>query len=320
MLAGLLLLLLATEVEPIDSDRAALEYCEQFESHPLPSFLTQPDATEDQSECLKLYYGIGRDRDRRAGARCCVATARCTAYAAMAFANGAGVKRSYATAARLLCRARREIAPAEWWSMLDHLQRMQSGEVKKDLDFCEHVTSGRGAAFCSWLTWARESPQLEKRLDRVRAALQPEAAKRFDALRIAAQQFMNDEGMRTGDDARGGTLYRSYVIGGQAAAESAFVELVERYSKKRARPTADSELADAEKALMAAETAVKTADPECVDCVEHFRAAHKSWIALRDAFVDYYAARWRGAAPADALRREIQARLTVERLAEIRRR
>jgi uncharacterized protein YecT (DUF1311 family) len=48
------------------------------------------------------------------------------------------------------------------------------------------------------------------------------------------------------------------------------------------------------------------------------RDAQRAWIRYRDAFAAFYVDRWRGAAKAEALRREIVAQLSRERAAELR--
>ena len=341
MILTALLLLAQLETETIDSPQTAAEFCEAYASVRLPSFTggPAPDGMTHEHECLDVMYGYGRGRDERKAIRCCIATGQCNRYAAMAFANGWGVKRNFDTAAHLLCSAEREMAPVEFWSMLDHLQRMKSGEIKEDLDYCRHLTSGRGAAFCARREFARVVPDLEKRLTVVRdASCHPErsegsplsagdppssasrlrmtCASLFDAVRAAGQAFIEAEADRIADDSRGGTLYSSYYIGAGTAETIAFVELVERWTRGRAQTATEEGRAAAESALAAAldeRLKLAAAEERCDECVRHVRDAQQRWIALRDTFAGLYAARWKGTADEESLRREIITQMTRER-------
>ena len=317
MILFALLLLVQLETETIDSPQTAAGFCEAYANVRLPAFTNgpAPDGMTHEHQCLDVMYGYGRQRDERKAIRCCIATGQCKRYAAMAFANGWGVKRNSDAAAHLLCSAEKEMAPAELWSMLDHLQRMKTGEIREDLDYCRHLTSGRGAAFCARREFARVVPGLEKRLADARA-LAPGATSHFDAVRAAGQKFIEAEADRIADDSRGGTLYSSYYIDAGTAETIAFVELVERWTRGRAPAATDEGRAAAESALAAAldeRLKLAAAEERCDECVKHVRDAQQSWIALRDSFADLYAARWKSTADPESLRREIITQMTRER-------
>ena len=81
---------------------------------------------------------------------------------AIIFANGwSGVKRDYDAATYFLCRANKgdedePVAAAELWSMAGFVQQMRVQDVPHDLNYCEHITSGRGDLYCSDIEAAKK--------------------------------------------------------------------------------------------------------------------------------------------------------------------
>jgi uncharacterized protein YecT (DUF1311 family) len=102
--------------------------------------------------------------------------------------------------------------------------------------------------------------------------------------------------------------------------------MLEQYSKVRAPRATAGELADADHLLNDVYQQVLKGIEACPTCSEDggrqgreaLRQAQRAWIAYRDAWAGYYAARWSGAAPAATLEREVRAALTKERVAQFR--
>lgn len=236
----------------------------------------------------------------------------CSVTLATKYANGDGVARDYEAAEYFLCEAAQEVAVAEHESMLEHLQKMRSGEEAGELDYCDHVTSGYGSTYCASVHYDEVMPQLEARLAKIatNAKLAP--------LRRRADAFLAAESESANYESRGGTAHSAIVLYFDIEWKEHFVETLERLSTSRAPAVTADEAKSADAALNAA---YRTKMREMEDVYDHddvdpktlLRDAQRAWITYRDAFADYYVARWRGAAPADALRREIVTQLTIDR-------
>ena len=271
------LLLFPPEEELIESEETAAEYCQAFANVKLP----------EKARALSDELGPSE--------------------AAQAYANGEEVRRNLKVAAALMCQASEEMAPLEWWSMLDHLRRMQSGEEKKPLDYCDYVVSGRGTAHCASLQHDLIETSNQQRLERVRASLKREVWQLLEELFPIANRFVDAEALRLADDVKGGSLYTAYLIGEQGKAEVDVVDAIENYAKKRAPAATAEEVAAVNLAI----------DAEAGELGDLAIEAHKWWLPYREALVAFYLARWRGAAEPAVLRREVEADFTRQRLAAL---
>lgn len=286
MLLPLLLLLAA----PIDSDEAAAALCAKYENYQVAI----PDGYSEE-EALEL---------------------------GEAFANGNGAKRDFDAAIHFLCKA--NVAPAELWGMLDHVEQMRRGETDDPLDFCAHVTSGNGSYICSLRRETDLAPELASRYETVRKDA-GKTGKALDALRERATAFIEAESHWLTEQTRGGTIYNSVAVGTKLDGEEMFVEALERYSRERApsATAADEKRADAQlnAAYRKSLSEIEPCPPEHDWCpdegepteTDNLRNAQRAWIRYRDAFIAWYIERWRGAAPAETLRREILTQLTRDR-------
>lgn len=216
------------------------------------------------------------------------------------FANGDGVKRDFDAAAYFLCRAEEEMAPAEFTGMIEHLQRMREGKEKEPLDFCQYVTSGYGMSYCAHKQYEKVMPELDRRLATLGTAV----------LRERGLAFVRAETERSGELSRGGTAYAAMVLGAEMDAKEQVVVALERFSKERAPAASATEWKHADNDLNRAYR-VLSRDT-------FLRDAQRAWIAYRDAFAEFYAERWRGAASPEVLQREIITQLTRERTAQLR--
>ena len=229
---------------------------------------------------------------------------------AEAYANGTGGgKQDFASAIHVICKTS-EIAPMEQWSMLDHVVQLQRGETAKPLDYCEHVTSGYGMTFCAVRETERATPELQARFGAVRGQYGEPLA----ALRKRADAFIEADAAWQAAPNRGGTIYPSEVVHARLDRERKLVESLERYAKQRGASAseddakrADAELNAAYRKRMAASEAGES---------DELRTAQRAWIGYRDAWMAAYERRWKGAAPAVALRREIATLLSRERAGE----
>lgn len=309
------------------SEEDATALCARYADRPGMPSASDADRHEFAAESFcgdYLYRIVGDEYDPDKARRCCLAKGDCNRELGIVYANGLGVPRDYDVATYFLCRAGDEMAPFEQWDMLAQVQDMRGGAETDDLNYCDHVTSGRGQLFCEQLSGSAAASE--------QAARGAALAKDFDAptaeaarmLEEAANAYAQAEGGYESDDSRGGTAYPAMALGAQNAALAAHVDRYERLAKARA-PAAGAEgvkRADAD-LNRAYKRAVAAAEP-CPLCNESdvqgrtvLRDAQRAWIAYRDAFARFYLARWKGRAADDALRREIVAELSAERAKEL---
>ncbi len=276
----------------------------------------------DVSYCPDWIYRVaGSEYDPVKARRCCLVSGKCNRELGMIFANGWGVRRDYDAAMFFLCRAEDEMAPYEWWNMLDHVERMRLGQTKKDLRFCDYVTSGRGALLCREVEQARQYEAEDVRVAAVKKTLSAEAQAKLDPLVAVAGRFSDADGAWFAEDSRGGTIYPALVVDGTRKVHAEFVKALEARAKSRAPKASKESYAAADRRLNSMyEKAMKASVP-CHMCEDGGEAARKvlreaqrTWITYRDAWTVFYLARWNGAAPAEALEREIKALLTRERI------
>jgi uncharacterized protein YecT (DUF1311 family) len=279
--------------------------------------------TED---CLDYVYGYAdpKNRDLDKGRRCCLAQGDCNRELAMIFANGWGTPRDYDAATFFLCKTDNEMAAFETWSMLAQLQVMRSAANPKDLDYCDYLTSGRGATWCEGLENSRRSPEWDRRIEAVSKSLGEPAREAFERLRKAVDDFVEKDADLGAEDSRGGTAHTSFVVVGERERTEAFIGLLERYTRAPAPRATPEALRTADRELNTIYQE-KLKLPPCPTCGEFtattrdiLRDAQRSWLRYRDAWTAFYRLRWQGAAPAETLDREIDTLLTQDRAAALR--
>ena len=310
-----------------DEDRAVCAAVAKWKPGP-EATVSPADAKRFESEtlaCTDYLYGInGQPKDYGLARRCCLTRGDCHQVLAMIFANGWGVRRDYDAATYFLCRMEDGIAPAEVSGMLEHIAGMRGATAPKDLDYCEQVTSGYGMSLCQQLDEDAAAPALEARIAAVERALDPAGKKSLAALRKAAEAFAQADGDRMAEDNRGGTIYPAVASASRRETFESFVASLERHTKARAKPAdpAAAKLADGR--LNHAFREARQAFEKCDYCQETeairrevLRDAQRAWIAYRDAWKPLYQARWKGAAPPEALLREIVTALSQARTEEL---
>jgi len=307
----------------------AQKACAPFE-HYQPGPAAQPTEQDRKTfagdkDCLPFFYDPAGANDYDKGRRCCLARGDCNRELAMAFANGWGTKRDLDAATYFLCRAGGEMAPAEHWGMLQFLHGLRTGKETGSLDFCDQVTSGVGASWCTGLAFERKEVEWDRRIQTVEQPLGKEARQALAALRKAAAAFMQEDSALTAEPNRGGTIYSSMVLEGRIRRGDAFAADLERYTRNRAPAaspaaleSADGALNTAYKKLVALSGPCPKDDPYCGNYDRDVvRDAQRSWLPYRDAWIAFYRLRWKEAAPPEALDREIAAALTEQRTKEL---
>jgi uncharacterized protein YecT (DUF1311 family) len=314
----------AQDDEKIPTEAEAQAICARFAGYkPGPEArATDQDRkafSAKSADCTGYVYDTGEGTNRDKGRRCCLVHGDCNRELGMIFANGWGVHRDYDAATYFLCHADGEMAPFEQWEMLGHVETMRKAGQPKDLDFCDYAESGYGTSWCAQLDLARRSVDWERRVAAVRPSLGA-AAPSLAALRKAADTFIEANAEAEAADSLGGTIYPTLVLGSQASENEAFVANLERFGRQRADTVPPETLKTADAALNAAYKAAMGREEFTDDHAlsESLRAAQRTWLHYRDAWIAFYRLRWKDAAPPDALDREITAALTAQRTAELK--
>jgi len=281
---------------------------------------------DKSADCTAYVYDTGKGTDYDKGRRCCLVHGDCNRELAMIFANGWKVRRDYDAATYFLCQAGDDMAPFEEWEMLGHVQRMRTAKTPKDLDFCEYAESGRGTAWCASLDVERHSKVAEHRIEGVRKSLDTAAQQSLAQLQKAADTFKEADADLRAADSRGGTIHNTEFLDAEKERTEIFVATLERFGQKRAAAASPAGLKQADDALNAVyKAAMAQEDQICDTCSDDekssralLRNAQRAWLHYRDAWTAFYRLRWKGAAPPEALDREIGAALTAQRTAELR--
>lgn len=229
------------------------------------------------------------------------------------FANGDGVEQDLSAAIHFLCLGG-DMALVEMWGMLSHVLAMERGAVEP-LDFCDHSTSRNGAIICAGKRSSEDTPEFAGRFE----ALKKKWGNALDPLRACADAFIEKDAFWEAELSRGGTMYAYAETHARLDREKKFIELLEQLSEKRAPATSDADLKKVDAELNKAYRArlAELNDPETPADVDNLRAAQRTWIPYRDAWIAWYVERWRGSASKEVLRREIAALLTRERITEL---
>jgi len=209
--------------------------------------------------------------------------------------------------------------------MLQFLQGLRTGKETGALDYCDQLTSGMGSTWCAGLELDQKKVRWDRRIAAAEHSLGPEARQALPALRKAAAAFAEADAALTAEPNQGGTIYPSVVLGAQIERGDDFAAALERYAQKRAPAAspavlekADGALNAAYKKLLARSGPCPKDDPYCGNLDRDVvREAQRSWLPYRDAWIALYRLRWKGAAPPEALDREIATVLTGQRTKEL---
>ena len=242
---------------------------------------------------------------------CCLAKDACFTELAMIYANGWGVKRNYDLAARFVCKAEEELAPAEASGMLGHIQTMRASAAPAELDFCEHVTSGTGMAHCASLEEQQQQQGGEARLAALEKGWDAATRKAFAALKQAAGKFFEGEASLQSDESRGGSIQGSEFVASRRLLQARFVDAVEKANTPPTLSASEASLKQADAELNAVYRAKMAAGDKTAQ--QLLKTAQRAWLPYRDAWAKFHQARWGASVDAKKLSTEVLTRLTRER-------
>ena len=267
---------------------------------------------------------IGKRQELDEFRRCCLVTKACNKELAMIFANGWAIKRDYDAALYFLCRAGNEMAAAEQWGMIGHIQEMRKDKNPQDLLFCNYAVSGAGQLYCGQIEKGLKDTARENRVEKLKKTLDQKSQEKLGDLVKAAEKFADEEGGLAAVPDIGGTGYPAEVLSEQGKIYDNAVSAIVRFTGKRAPEASVERLDKADADLNNAYKAALANPLECSMCsdpktgVNSLRDTQRAWIKYRDAWVLFYQTRWKGAAAPDALKREIMTELTIERAKKLR--
>jgi uncharacterized protein YecT (DUF1311 family) len=280
-------------------------------------------APGNRCDATELYY-LKRDRQTTSKAewrqvRACAEASGDDAVLMMLYANGYGVPRDAGRAIHHACRL--DTAKAEMEARVSYLASSAAAQDSHPFDLCDHITSGRMGGVCAGIAEMRNERVRNARLERFAAALPAAARLPFARLRKAADAFAlksADEVDMTGTGAAG------FVTQGVARRKNEFLETLLHAAQGKLAPASGEQLAQLDRQLNAAYRALlatpsgQEGHPERIGSStvtrEDVRTTERAWLAYRDAWAAYMAAR--GAS--DDLT-PVLAQLTRQRIAQLAR-
>ena len=308
--------------------------CDRTATLPEPA-ADAPSPAEEQAlkdcESVVLYYGIGRPADPVAARRCALAERgrgeggpglAGDAVLAMIYAHGQGAPRNYDQAIRLSCRS--SWAEAELDARVAHLMALKakpacagarSGPADETggvcaFDFCDDITSGAMGGVCSDRDSRLAEVARQGRLAALQSGWAADQKAAFARLTGVMETYASLHGRNETD--LSGTLRGAFIVEAEDAVKTGFEADLKALQAGKVPAATAADLARADAALNAAyKTAMGQTYPGMSGIrPQGVREAERAWLAYRDAFVRFAAARW-PSVPADALK----ARLTRDRTA-----
>jgi uncharacterized protein YecT (DUF1311 family) len=290
---------------------------------PSPAYARAPTLEEPLTQATDIYY-LKREQAATTTAEWRRVRERALAKGddavlMMLYANGYGMARDTDRAIYHACRL--PTAKAEMEARVGYLASGAVAHEDQPFDLCDHITSGRMGGVCAGIAEMRNERVRNARLERFAAALPAAARPPFARLRKAADAFAlktADEVDMTGSGAAG------FVTQGVARRKNEFLETLLHAAQGKLAPASGEQLAQLDRQLNAAYRALLEAPsgqdghPERIGSStvtrEDVRTTERAWLAYRDAWAAYLAAR--GAS--DDLT-PVLAQLTRQRIAQLAR-
>ena len=295
--------------------------CKKWADVPIP----QQDIGTAPADCdaQALYYGVdgrGTDRDYVAARHCAYGSPRDgdsllhdglifggSGVLMMLYANGQGVDRNIPLARRFACEYGG--APAETEGRLHHLDEITSGADKETLDICDDITSGMMMGFCAGRDAEFAKAIRSERWTTLQVDWTPVQRAAWNALRKTADAYFDAVSGNEVD--MSGTGRGMFATEAHEALDIALLEDVERFEKGARPEEKAADFSAADKALNAAykRTLAKLTSAKSYGAFTEYgtidadgvRETQRSWLAYREAWVAFAAARYPDTA-ADAWR------------------
>lgn len=269
-----------------------------------------------------LYYGDdgnGRGRDLVAARHCAYRTRAAgtpphdgamfdgNGVLMMLYARGQGVPRNLPLARRFACEF--DGAPAEVSARLAHLDAIASGKDTAPMDICDDITSGMMGGFCEYRSARFARVRRGEQWQALQASWTPVQRAAFAELRKAANAYFDSASDNEVD--LSGTLRGAFATQAREALDVALLGDIQRFEQHRRPDGRPGGLAAADKALNASYQRLRarlTAADGNGGAGEYgtidangVRQTQRLWLAYRDAWVGFAAARYPNT-PADTWR------------------
>jgi len=288
---------------------------------PSPAYAAMPTAEGQLTKATDLYY-LKRDQAGTTDGEWRQVRTQALAGAddavlMMLYANGYGVPADADRALYHACRL--DAAKAEMETRVAYLATRGVARDAHPFDLCDHITSGRMGGVCAYIKETRTDRVRSARLDRFAAALPAPARRPFAQLRQAADAFAR----KSADEVdMSGTGAPGFATNSVARRKNEFLETLLRLDQGKLAQAGAGEFAQLDRQLNIAYRKL-LARPSGQDghparlgystvTREDVRTTERAWIAYRDAWAAYLAARGAGG-DLDA----VLAQLTRQRIAQL---
>ncbi|WFP49777.1 lysozyme inhibitor LprI family protein [Methylomonas sp. EFPC3] len=273
------------------------QVCEQVKAIEFP-VQDKPDISTIQalSGCNSedLYYGINQVADWKHARACAYAEIsrgpdgpfEGPAILMMIYANGNGVNRNYDLAIKLAC----EIggATAELQGRLRHLLQMkQLNADVKDLDICDHVTSGMMMNFCSIHREIIRQQERAAQLTKLTKSWTESENKAFSLLTQSANGFFNARRDKEVDGS--GTAYGAMMVEEEASLKDDFLAALQSFDAGRTPSFNTQQCAKADAKLNTVYKKILARKNFSWGTVyqNSIKETQREWLKYRDAWVKF---------------------------------
>jgi uncharacterized protein YecT (DUF1311 family) len=272
-------------------------------------------------DATDLYYQK-RDQKRTSSAewrevQACARASADNAVLMMLYANGYGQPRDADRALQHACRL--DSAKAEMEGRVSYLASSALNTDGQPFDLCDHVTSDHMRSVCTALRDARVERAYKARLDRFAQDLAPSARAAFAQLRKAADTFVR---LSASEVNQGSAMGAAFAVDHAARRRDEFLQAVLDVANGKVPPASidefvqlDAQLNTLYRRLMASAPGGPGARVGRAGIArEDVRTTERAWLAYRDAWLPFLAAKGVKLNPV-----ALNAMLTRQRIAQLAR-
>lgn len=235
------------------------------------------------------------DRHDFAAARQCAYRERDSGVLMMLYANGEGVARNIPLAKRFACEY--DGAPAEVSGRLEHLDAIASGKDRKPIDICDDITSGMMMGFCAAHAGDAARAERETRWTSLQSSWSPAQRGALAELRKAAKAYFESVSREEAD--MSGTARGMMAENAYENLDKALLVDIEHFEHGKFPNARAQDFAAADRGLnatyrkvLARLSAKSDSGPYGTVNADGVRATQRLWLAYRDAWVRFAAARY----------------------------
>ncbi|MFZ4873842.1 lysozyme inhibitor LprI family protein [Janthinobacterium sp. Mn2066] len=229
--------------------------------------------------------------------RQCALVQKNNAVLMMLYQNGLGVVRNPALALKSACGI--DAAPAEMEGRVAHLQKLDASGAHGDIDLCDDITSGYMMGVCSGIDARQKQRARTAANSKLNQTLPAAAQAALQALQQATDKFATARGAKETD--MSGTAGSSMAIDTRTGEMELLAHDLRQYEQGQLPQAGKVDAATLDKQLNVLYGKVMKqpqADYPGAVSKEGVRATQRLWLAYRDAWLRYGAARY-PSVPAD---------------------